>query len=136
MGNLNLFGTKMSKHAVCIMTPDGNSGVEGIVAFTQENKDSKCTITAKITGLTPGLHGFHIHEFGDLTNGCTTAGGHYNPYGKNHGGPDDEERHVGDMGNAVAGEDGVATFTLHDHLISLFGEHNVIGRACVVHRDE
>ena len=52
-----------------------------------------------IKGLKDGLHGIHIHEFGNLTNGCTTAGGHYNPFKKNHGGIDTNQRHVGDLGN-------------------------------------
>ena len=71
-----------------------------------------------------------------MTDGCKTAGPHYNPHGKNHGGPDDEERHVGDMGNCVAGEDGKSHFELEDHLIHLSGEFSVIGRSCVVHADE
>ena len=70
-----------------------------------------------------------------MTEGCKTAGPHYNPHGKTHGGPDDEERHVGDMGNTVAVEDGTSHFELEDRLIMLYGEFSVIGRSCVVHAD-
>lgn len=67
--------------AICILREDGNSGVNGTVTFTQEPGQA-CVIRAEINGLTPGNHGFHIHEFGDLTQGCASAGGHYNPHGK------------------------------------------------------
>ena len=71
-----------------------------------------------------------------MTKGCTTAGPHYNPFKKEHGGPDDEERHVGDLGNVEAGADGIAKYYREDHLITLYGAYSVLGRACVVHADE
>ena len=85
--------------------------------------------------MAPGQHGFHIHQFGNLSEGCKTAGPHFNPFGKTHGSPDREERHVGDLGNVVAGDDGVAKFELEDHLVMLSGENTVIGRSFVVHAD-
>merc|ERR1711935_1320436 len=121
--------------AVCVMNPDGGSGVSGIVKMTQ-TEGQKVKIVADIKGLTPGQHGFHIHQFGNLSEGCKTAGPHYNPHGKTHGGPTDEERHVGDIGNVEAAADGTATFELDDHLISLFGDFSVLGRAVVLHADE
>ena len=70
-----------------------------------------------------------------MIEGCKTAGPHYNPHGKTHGGPKSEIRHVGDMGNVEANADGIAHYELEDHEIFLYGEFSVIGRSCVVHAD-
>jgi len=91
-------------------------------------------IVGKITGLEPGEHGFHIHEFGDLSQGCESAGGHYDPDGVDHG--DLEEGHVGDLGNITADEDGVANISIVAKRVDLTGERSVIGRAVVVHSDQ
>ncbi|KAJ1367440.1 hypothetical protein KIN20_028350 [Parelaphostrongylus tenuis] len=61
-------------------------------------------ITGIVHGLTPGLHGIHVHEFGKLGDGCLEAGDHYNPTGMNHGAPSAKNRHVGDLGNIIAGD--------------------------------
>ena len=87
-----------TKYGICIMNPDGGSGVNGLVKFVHP-KGGKCKINARFTGLKEGLHGFHIHVFGNLTEGCKTAGPHYNPFNQVHGGPEEKVRHVGDLGN-------------------------------------
>ena len=122
-------------YAVCILKPDGGSGVEGVVKFVQA-AGGKTRVKAEITGLSEGLHGFHVHQYGNLIEGCKTAGPHFNPHGKTHGGPNDEERHVGDMGNVKAEGNGVATHDYEDDLLHLSGEHSIIGRSVVVHADQ
>jgi Cu-Zn family superoxide dismutase len=94
----------------------------------------KVRIFGVITGLTPGEHAFHIHQYGDCSDPkAIKAGAHFNPEKKKHGGPHDEERHVGDLGNIKAGDDGKAKIDITDSMISLRGKHSVIGRSVVVH---
>ena len=83
--------------------------------------------------LSPGEHGFHIHEAGDLSDDCKGAGGHFNPFGKNHGAPGAEERHVGDLGNVVASEELITFVRIEDHMVKLSGDNSVLNRAIVVH---
>ncbi|ONK70963.1 uncharacterized protein A4U43_C04F3310 [Asparagus officinalis] len=122
-----------SKKAVAVLK--GNSEVEGVVTLLQED-DGPTTVKVRVTGLTPGLHGFHLHEFGDTTNGCISTGPHFNPNGMTHGAPEDEIRHAGDLGNIVANADGVAETTIVDKQVPLAGPNAVIGRAFVVHELE
>ena len=77
------------------------------------------------------------HQFGDNTNGCTSAGPHFNPDGCTHGAPTDGkgERHAGDLGNVQAAG-GTAKVSITDEMISLTGENSIIGRTMVIHADQ
>ena len=111
----------------------GHGDAKGMISFKQ--KPGKATIiSGTVTGLSEGKHGFHIHEFGDLSDGCDSAGGHYNPTGVDHG--DTDNGHVGDLGNIIADSKGVAKFSIKAKRINLQGPTSIVGRAVVVHEDE
>ncbi|KAI9597381.1 Cu/Zn-superoxide dismutase [Syncephalis fuscata] len=114
----------------------GDSKVTGTIQFEQADENSPVIVSGSLSGLSQGLHGFHVHEYGDNTNGCTSAGGHFNPFSKTHGAPNDENRHVGDLGNVTANADGTANVHISDSQIKLIGPLSVIGRTIVVHADE
>ncbi|KAL5712825.1 superoxide dismutase [Ranunculus cassubicifolius] len=113
---------------------NSKDGVSGTIYFSQEG-DAPTTVTGTISGLAPGLHGFHVHALGDTTNGCMSTGPHYNPAGKEHGAPEDENRHAGDLGNVKVGESGTVDLNITDSQIPLTGPNSIIGRAVVVHGD-
>lgn len=117
--------------AVCVL--EHSDKVKGTILLKQQ-PGKPTLIVGKITGLSPGEHGFHIHEFGDLSNGCESAGAHYNPDGVDHGSLD--EGHVGDLGNVTADEDGVADINIVARRIDLAGDRSVVGRAIVIHEDQ
>lgn len=123
------------EQAICVLHPTEGNDVRGTVTFTRNGSSIK--VEAELEGLTPGKHGFHIHEKGDCSAAdATSAGGHFNPDDSDHGGPNDQERHVGDLGNIEAGEDGRATLQMEDSVITFSGANSIIGRAVVVHADE
>ncbi len=107
--------------------------VKGTILFMQA-PGTPTLIKGTITGLEPGLHGFHIHEFGDMSDGCKSMGGHYNPDGVDHG--DLKQGHVGDLENVLADDNGVAKFSIVAPRVDLIGERSVIGRGIVIHEDE
>lgn len=112
----------------------GDSTVKGTVYFEQEAEGKPTTVKYDLSGNEPNhKFGFHVHSFGDATNGCVSAGPHFNPFGKDHGAPTDEDRHVGDLGNVQSDGQGVAKGSLTDHLLQLTGANSIIGRTVVVH---
>ncbi|KAI4738611.1 Copper, zinc superoxide dismutase [Aureobasidium sp. EXF-12298] len=112
----------------------GDSKVSGTVTFEQASEGAETTISWDITGHDANAErGMHVHAFGDNTNGCTSAGPHFNPHGKTHGAPEDEERHVGDLGNFKTDGQGNAKGSVSDKLIKLIGPESVLGRTIVVH---
>jgi Cu-Zn family superoxide dismutase len=129
MGNSNSNSNIIN--AVCVINSDK---IKATIRFSEYHDN--VVIYGKVSGLAPNkMHAIHIHEYGDMTDGCTSSCAHYNPYNMKHGGPKSKERHVGDMGNIAADSEGNCVFIISDHLVKLNGPHNVIGRAVVIHED-
>lgn len=121
--------------ATAVLHPTEGSQVTGTVTFTQTAAGIR--VVGNVEGLTAGQHGFHVHEYGDCSApDGTSAGGHFNPDGKDHGAPTDMDRHVGDLGNIMADESGIGTYDRTDTVIAFSGSHSIIGRGVIVHAGE
>src|ERR1700693_2161039 len=117
--------------AAATLEPKSGSKVTGTVTFTKVGDDVQ--VVADIQNLTPGKHGFHIHEKGDCSAAdASSAGGHFNPTHQHHGGPMTAEHHTGDLGNIEADASGKAHLDWKGKM-SLSGADSIIGKSIVVH---
>lgn len=118
---------------------EGRSGsqVKGVVTFHRAGDAT--IVRAEVAGLTPGEHGFHVHEAGDCSApDAASAKGHFNPHGMKHGYHHHHhaERHVGDLPNLVADAQGRAVYKAEVKGLSLSaGAEGIVGRSVVVHAD-
>merc|ERR1712083_55661 len=121
--------------AHCEFQGDGVGELSGEIIINEFPDGKETEIHGVIFNLTPGLHGFHVHEKGDLAEDCKAAGGHFNPMEATHGAPGNDEttRHVGDLGNIAANDEGRSDVRIEDHMVTLLGDNNVMGLAIVVH---
>ncbi|GFT72716.1 superoxide dismutase, partial [Nephila pilipes] len=74
------------KEATCVIQ---HGYAKGCIKLSQSHAEAPLKMTGEIDGLSYGEHGMHVHELGDLSKGCKSLGGHFNPYGKKHGAPTD-----------------------------------------------
>ncbi len=125
-------GEMKVKDAIAVMNPTEGSKVRGTVSFAKDGHGVR--VSANIEGLSPGPHGFHIHEFGDCSSpDANSAGGHFNPTNMPHGGPKADKHHAGDLGNIEADKSGQAKLEVTVDSMSLEGPNSIIGRSIVVH---
>ena len=121
--------------AIATLEPTKGNTASGTVDFVQHG--DKVLVTARVNGLAPGSHGFHIHEKGDCSSGDgMSAGGHFNPFGKPHGNPGRPDHHAGDMPMLVADNSGEARLTAEMDGASVGGgSGDIVGKAVIVHKD-
>lgn len=128
-------GQEIEKAAAVLHPTEGNNAA-GVVVFTLT--DQGVQVEATVTGLEPDTrHGFHIHQYGDCrAPDGTSAGGHYNPSGEEHGAPSDDIRHMGDLGNLPANAQGTASADFIDTHVKLNGPNSILGRGMILHAGE
>lgn len=120
------------RHAIAVMQPTQGNQVRGIVTFTSVAGGIR--IEADITGLGPGKHGFHVHQWGDVSGADgKSAGGHFDPHGTEHALPAREPRHVGDLGNLEADDSGAARYERVDSQLAFSGTNSIVGRGLIIH---
>ncbi len=124
-----------SATAVADLASTTGNTAKGTVTFTQ--RGDKVAVAAKLIGLTPGSHGFHIHEKGDCSSGDgMSAGGHFNPFGKPHANPSAADHHAGDMPMVVADASGNASLDATLDVTTIgSGAGDIVGKAVIVHKD-
>lgn len=121
--------------ATAVLAPTEGNATAGELHFSSHH--GQISVTGTVTGLTPGgEHGFHVHEFGDCSApDASSAGGHFNPFGVDHGRVGEAPHHVGDSDNIVANAEGVATFenVLIGGTIGDGGAADIVGKGVIVH---
>ncbi len=128
----------MSLFAIAVF----QSKIQGTVLFSQtlqQQKKNEVTIDIHLKGLGKNRkRGFHIHQFGDLSDGCTSMCAHFNPFKQTHGGPHSKARHAGDLGNVESDANGNSNDQMIIQGISLKSSSklSIIGRGLIIHEDE
>jgi Cu-Zn family superoxide dismutase len=99
----------------------------GLVTFFSDGR--RTTIKVEAEGLAPGVHGIHLHSVGRCDGpDFKSAGGHWNPAGRQHGRDNPQGAHLGDLPNLAAGSDGRAnaSFTVEGDMADADGTSLVI----------
>ena len=126
-------GFLIADEAVAVIEGKNGHKVEGEVRFKQ--LENGVLVTVDIRGMSPGEHGVHIHQYGDMrSDDGKSLGPHYNPENHSHGLPPQKKRHAGSFGNLKADELGYIRTQFIDDTISVASDwHPIIGRSIVFH---
>jgi len=101
-------------------------------------------VNVHVEGLAPGRHGIHIHGIGTCTPTFAAAGGHYNPFGDQHGLENPEGPHAGDLPNLTVNPEGIGHLdaktdrvTISAGPATLFDTTlGAVGSAFIIHANE
>lgn len=116
-------------------------GAEGqrIGEVTADQGPNGVLMTIRVSGLTPGPHGIHLHRVGTCADhgSFTASQGHVAPSGKPHGFLNPDGHHAGDLPNLIVAADGTAHVELFNPLVSVSDGPTALldsdGTALVIH---
>lgn len=123
------------KNAEAILQSKSGSEVTGNVIFTESY--GTVSMIATVKNASPGEHAIHIHEEGDCSaDDGSSAKGHWNPTGEEHGKWNSDSFHKGDIGNIVVDENGEGTISRDTDKWCLGCDNttkDILGKAIIVH---
>ena len=123
----------MRPTASATLMPTSGSTAQGTVRFVQL-ADGAVEVSVDLTGVPPGVHGFHVHDKGDCGDNGNAAGGHFNPTSTAHGAPQTDPHHAGDFGNVTADSSGAVRTTFTTRSITVeSGANSAVGHAVILH---
>ena len=120
--------------SICQVRGSKDGKIKGHITFTELK--SRMKIDIDIYNLPPGKRGFHIHNKGNLQEGCSSLCSHFNPTNKKHGRLNSPNSHAGDLGNIIVEDDGSCNMTIYSNFLRNRGKFNIIGRSVVIHEKE
>lgn len=128
-------GEQPDRVAWATLQPTQGNTVSGLVAFVQPDAlVERVRVVGELVGISPGAHGFHVHDDGTCEPADINAsGGHYNPFGAQHGDRAANVKHLGDLGNIDANAAEVAEFDFEIEGASLSGPNSIAQRVVIVH---
>lgn len=141
--NNNADQQERAKEVVVNFEAKSESTLKGEAVFTSSSNTDYVTLKVSVSGISPGLHGIHIHEVCDCSSpDGKSAGGHWNPTNDKHGHlashqHENDEGHKGDIGNISVDENGIGTleFKTKEWCIDCEDEtKNIIGHSVIIHQ--
>lgn len=120
--------------AIAFFDPRSNNGISGTIHLNQSSRDQPLEMFFTLRGFEPfSIHAIHVHEYGDLTDGCKSLGGHFNPTGHAH--YHSQMGHAGDLfNNFKTDHKGNFIYFYKTNRLSLTGRNSIIGRSIVIHK--
>jgi superoxide dismutase, Cu-Zn family len=126
-------GAKVSR-AVAVLLPTESNKVRGTVTFSMRDGSDELLVKSDVTGLPPGKHAYHVHQFGDCSSDDGKAAGtHFNFAGSSEQPGANIDRITGDLGDLEAGKDGKATASTTIARAKLQGMYSILGRSVIIH---